>query len=248
MPHSAKPINKGAPDIGALGPQSESLEDVLSRTYAAVEMYFNVTAYGVHDLEDAIGLGLIRRQKFIEWFNTKKDGKPREDRLRSLLARHFDGNFNELVESLFDKGSDIRKRSIGRIVGFCVEGTVFRLKHEAMLDPLFQYQAEFDADEGVEGALDQLKKVVVDLVIKSTPVQQLEFKGQKMVTELFDAFATDPKRLLDERAYDETIQGGGNTPTARVICDYIAGMTDDYATKRYQQLFEPRVGSVFDKL
>jgi dGTPase len=85
-------------------------------------------------------------------------------------------------------------------------------------------------------------------VIKSTAVQQLEFKGQKLVTELFEVFATDPKRLLDSRDFKRTIQGGGSIPTARVICDYIAGMTDEYATKRYQQLFEPRVGSVFDRL
>jgi dGTPase len=93
-----------------------------------------------------------------------------------------------------------------------------------------------------------LKEIVVALVIKSTPVQQLEFKGQKIVSELFSAFATDPKRLLDPRDYKKTIQGGGATATPRVICDYIAGMTDEYATKRYQQLFEPRVGSVFDRL
>lgn len=203
-------------------------------------------AYGVHDLEDAIGLGLIRRKQFIDWF--EKDGKHRKDRLLSLLDQCFAGSFDEFVACLFDKGSEMRKQAIGRMVGFCVEGTVLHEKNDTMSEPLFQYQAEFDKGNGVKEALGQLQAIVVDLVIKSTPVQQLEFKGQKMVTELFEAFATDPKRLLDKRAYRETIQGGGSTPTARVICDYIAGMTDEYATTRYQQLFEPRFGSVFDKL
>jgi dGTPase len=99
-----------------------------------------------------------------------------------------------------------------------------------------------------EWALGILKGLVADLVVKTTQVQQLEFKGQKIVTELFEAFATDPKRLLDPRDYKETVQGGGRIPTPRVICDYISGMTDEYATKRYQQLFAPRIGSVFDKL
>lgn len=205
-------------------------------------------AYGVHDLEDAIGLGLIRRKQFIDWFKVEKGGTLRKDRLVSLLEECFDGSFDEFVASLFDKGSEMRKHAIGRMVGFCVEGTVLHEKNDTMSEPLFRYQAEFEEDNGVKEALAQLQAIVIDLVIKSTPVQQLEFKGQKMVTELFEAFATDPKRLLDERAYEETIQGGGETPTARVICDYIAGMTDEYATTRYQQLFEPRFGSVFDKL
>lgn len=202
-------------------------------------------AYGVHDLEDAIGLGLISRKQFIDWF---AEGTSRREALFGLLDRFFGKDFDRLVKSLFDQGSEERKHTIGRMVGFCVEGTVVEAKFDSMTEPLFRYQAEFREGNGVKNALDQLQAIVVDLVIKCTPVQQLEFKGQKMVTELFEAFATDPKRLLDKRAYKETIQGGGETPTARVICDYIAGMTDEYATTRYQQLFEPRFGSVFDRL
>ncbi|WP_299855272.1 anti-phage deoxyguanosine triphosphatase [uncultured Roseobacter sp.] len=205
-------------------------------------------AYGVHDLEDAIGLRLITKRSFVDWFKVKNDGQPRWQKLQALLDLHFDGNFDNLVKALFEEGTSKRKQVIGRIVGFCVEGTEFRDQHSSFEEPIFRYQASFKAGIGVEEALDQLKAIVVDLVIKATPVQQLEFKGQKMVTELFEAFATDPKRLLDERDHRRTIQGGGSIPTARVICDYIAGMTDEFATTRYQQLFEPRFGSVFDRL
>jgi hypothetical protein len=34
----------------------------------------------------------------------------------------------------------------------------------------------------------------------------------------------------------------------RVICDHVAGMTDDFLLKTYDRLFSPRMGSVFDKL
>ncbi|MCA0930178.1 anti-phage deoxyguanosine triphosphatase [Ruegeria profundi] len=204
-------------------------------------------AYGVHDLEDAIGLGLIRRKDFVDWFK-KKEGNMRISAIQPLLDVFFDGSFDTFQKRLFDEGSGTRKHAIGRMVGFCVEGTQFVESNPNFSEPLFRYQAIFDHDAGVKSALGVLQEVVVDLVIKSTPVQQLEFKGQKMVTELFNAFATDPKRLLDPRDFAQTIQDGGETTTARVICDYIAGMTDEYATRRYQQLFEPRVGSVFDRL
>lgn len=205
-------------------------------------------AYGVHDLEDAIGLNLITRESFIAWFEERAEGVPRKDRLAALLNQFHEGRFDNLVAELFDNGSARRKRSIGRIVGFCVDGTELRDSHPEFSEPLFRYQADFDEQQGVREVLDELQDVVVGLVIKKTPVQQLEFRGQKMVTELFEVFATDPQRLLDPRDYKRTVQGGGDTPTARVICDYIAGMTDDYATTRYQQLFEPRFGSVFDRL
>ena len=34
----------------------------------------------------------------------------------------------------------------------------------------------------------------------------------------------------------------------RQISDFVAGMTDTYLLKTYERLFEPRMGSVFDKL
>ncbi|MEH6521571.1 anti-phage deoxyguanosine triphosphatase [Sulfitobacter sp.] len=206
-------------------------------------------AYGVHDLEDAIGLKLVRHQTFCKWYEEtdKETGKPRTELMKPFLDVHHAGEFADFAEHLFNVDTHARKRVIGHLVGFFVQ----RAKLIRQIEPVFKhdifgYQAVFEKD--IEEALRTLKEIVVELVIKSTPVQQLEFKGQKIVAELFAVFATDPKRLLELRDYRRTIQGGGDIPTPRVICDYIAGMTDEYATKRYQQLFEPRVGSVFDRL
>jgi dGTPase len=206
-------------------------------------------AYGVHDLEDAIGLELIRHQTFCEWYEKidKDTGKIRNTLVQPFLDIHHGGDFDDFAKNLFNKSTQARKRVIGHLVGFFVERTkLVRQSEPAFADDIFAFQAVFDKE--IEEALRTLKEIVVELVIKSTPVQQLEFKGQKIVADLFAVFATDPKRLLDPRDFKRTIQGGGDTPTPRVICDYIAGMTDEYATKRYQQLFEPRVGSVFDRL
>ncbi len=68
------------------------------------------------------------------------------------------------------------------------------------------------------------------------------------MTELFHAFQTDPKRLLPTRDAASYEEAPDDRRKMRVICDYIAGMTDEYATKRYEQLFTPRAGSVFDRL
>jgi dGTPase len=56
--------------------------------------------------------------------------------------------------------------------------------------------------------------------------------------DLFEALSADPERLLPKatgrkwQQAEESSQAG-----MRVICDYIAAMTDGYAQKLHQQLF-----------
>lgn len=196
-------------------------------------------AYGVHDLEDAIGLGLIDQAAF-------RDGVG-ADEIAGFCAWTDGLKYDELVDHLFSPHTYQRKKAIGALVDFCIRHTTLDTSNpHSFGNPIFGYQAVLADD--ARAVQRKLKKLVETQVIFSTTVQQLEFKGQKIVTELFHAFATDPARLLpprDVRRYDEAET---DDLKQRVICDYLAGMTDDYATKRYQQLFEPRVGSVFDRL
>lgn len=206
-------------------------------------------AYGVHDLEDSIGLGIITADNLRSWLSAQDEnrGTQRAKSLEPILKKLHKGSLSTFLERLFHKGTQSRKRVIGGLVGFFVESATLKESSEVEWDTgLFRWNVKLDKAE--REALDTLQAAVVALVIKTPQVQQLEYKGQRIVTELFNAFATDPKRLLDPRDYAKTTQGGGNSSTPRVICDYIAGMTDDYARRRYQQLFEPRSGTVFDPL
>jgi len=196
-------------------------------------------AYGVHDLEDAIGLGLIDRTAFC-------DGVTARD-IAGFCAWPDGLAYDALVDHLFSDHTYQRKNAIGALVDFCIRHTTLdETNSHGFGNPIFGYQAILAED--ARAVLDVLQSLVVKRVIFTTTVQQLEFKGQKIVTELFHAFATDPERLLPPRDVRRYVEAESDDLKARVICDYLAGMTDDYATKRYQQLFEPRVGSVFDRL
>ena len=91
----------------------------------------------------------------------------------------------------------------------------------------------------LEDKFEKVRKHIFDLVkekvIKSTNVQQLEFKGQKLVIELFEALASDPLRLLPSTTVAKYKQVETETEKQRVICDYISGMTDEYATRLYEK-------------
>ena len=197
-------------------------------------------AYGVHDLEDAIALKLMDRHAFEEWFN---DCDVFGKHLDPLLRKHYCGNVRALAKRLFGSPHD-RKLAIGQIVDFFVNAAeVKSVDADGFRCPLFRYGVELEEEN--QTALKALMGIVTKLVTKRLEVQQLEFKGQKIVTELFHAFTIDHERLL-EPGERRRIERGEDKE--RVICDYIAGMTDNYAITRFRQLFVPRAGSVFDKL
>ena len=197
-------------------------------------------AYGVHDLEDTIGLKLIRRQDFEEsleecgWEGTIEP-----------LPDGMEFGWRGFMDRLFSRHTHERKRVIGKLVDVLIRAVVIDT-HPEFPTPIFRYRAALAHPE--REALDTLKRIVHKRVIESVEVQRLRFKGQRIVTELFHAFATDPERLIDEWLDRLSKANGDGTSAERVIRDYIAGMTDDYATERYRQLFMPGAGSVFDRL
>lgn len=103
-------------------------------------------------------------------------------------------------------------------------------------------------EEAPRKMMDRIAELVRYKVIKSSNVQQLEFKGQKLVMELFQALASDPDRLLPHSTHVLYKQADSDRGRMRVICDYVSGMTDDYATRMYEKIYHPHKGSIFDRL
>ena len=186
-------------------------------------------AYGVHDLEDAIKLKLIDRSVF--------EGTVSKDDLKQFCDWSDGIKYDDLVNMLFSQCPYERKKSIGRLVDFCIRHTELDDSNQhGFSHPIFSYQALFPCD--ARKVLDKLKDLVKIKVISSTNVQKPEFKGQKIITKLFNAFATDPTHLLPlEHVKRWKGVRGDKRYEHRVICDYIAGMTDEYATNQYHQLF-----------
>jgi dGTPase len=198
-------------------------------------------AYGVHDLEDAIALGLITEARFKEAVPDTACSSLL-DALKLRYPHETENDvYDDFVKNLFgDSGS--RKRRISRLVHHfitAIEITEF----EQFEEPLLRFRAMMYPVQ--RKFLDALKKLVGDDVIKSPSVQHLEFKGQTMVVAVFEATQTDPKRLLPRDAFARFTDADDDL---RVICDYVAGMTDGHLLKTYERLFSPRMGSVFDKL
>ena len=94
-----------------------------------------------------------------------------------------------------------------------------------------------------------LKHLTYEMVIQSPSLKTVKYRGKDIVTSIFDALDADGGELLlpeDFRqragdAYHETVR-------RRVICDFIAGMTDRYAVEFYGRLKSDSPQTVFKPL
>ena len=105
-------------------------------------------------------------------------------------------------------------------------------------EPLVRFNAWLPEEE--RRLLNSLKAVVFEHVINDPAIQQLRYRSQNMLLELFSAFHAEPERLLPRNTrtrWQLAFTAEGQVSADRVLCDYIAGMTDDYAEHMYRRLF-----------
>jgi dGTPase len=195
-------------------------------------------SYSLHDLEDAVSLGLIARKDWRKHFQDEK---------YSFRFSECGLDLDEYTDRIFSETSYVRKKAIGSLVHKCITNiSISSSGMEGAQDCLLSSNAVMD--EAVKHLMDGIFDLVKEKVIKSPNVQQLEFKGQKLVMELFQALASDPDRLLPRSTMERYGKAGSSIAKMRVICDYVSGMTDDYATRMYEKIYYPHKGSIFDRL
>ncbi|WP_221210931.1 anti-phage deoxyguanosine triphosphatase, partial [Mitsuaria sp. BK037] len=193
-------------------------------------------AYGVHDFEDAIALRMVVRE---DWQEVASFLDPAWATERGL------GSSEEVEAALFGSSAASRKQAIGGLVNAFIISASVRVQ-EGFSHPLLNHRAELEP--AATRFLDGLKDLVVRRVIRNPQVQTLEYRGQQIVVRLFEALQSDPERLLKE-SFQEQLKRAAGVPNARmrVVCDYIAGMTDGYATRMFERLFIPRQGQFSDR-
>jgi dGTPase len=92
---------------------------------------------------------------------------------------------------------------------------------------------------GFSAAMDQknreLKLFLLEHLYRHYRVVRMAEKARRIIQDLFQAYMEAPKQMPPS-FYARTTTDG----VARVVCDYIAGMTDRYALDEHQKLFDPR--------
>jgi dGTPase len=89
-------------------------------------------------------------------------------------------------------------------------------------------------DEEMQGKNLELKSFLLKEMYGNYRVIRMEQKARRVIGELFRSYCDRPEQL-PPHVFARLNHDG----TKRVVCDYIAGMTDRYAMEEYQKLFDP---------
>ncbi|PTM58449.1 anti-phage deoxyguanosine triphosphatase [Desmospora activa] len=182
-------------------------------------------AYATHDLEDAINLGWVHL-----------------DELREVLRQNGEaGKWEEwddavkMLDRLHPRHPDF-KHDLKQLFAFLISGFVNHLtiseEGDSAFSPRIRYRARLP--ESLQQLNQRLKLMVDERVIRSPSVQAMSFKGRRIVRSLFEAI-TDEIQLLpfnDRYRIEEEPQ-----EKERIVCDYIAGMTDPFAIRMAEKLY-----------
>lgn len=79
-----------------------------------------------------------------------------------------------------------------------------------------------------------LKHFLFHNLYRHFKVERMRIKAERYLTNLFETYVKTPTLL--PRKYQKKMEEIGRE---RVVCDYIAGMTDRYALDEFKRLFEP---------
>ena len=193
-------------------------------------------AYGVHDLEDMASLGLVDREKISINYES------------SWATSHgLPLDANQLATQILKKGTERWKRreAASAIINALV--TSIEINEIPGFDhPYLRFTASLSNPARL--FLDSLQDIVMDNVIESTEVRIADFKGMHLISNLFEAILSNTSRILKESFQEDFNLDTNDTARLRVVCDFIAGMTDEYAARYFERLFMPHQGSVFQKL
>lgn len=82
--------------------------------------------------------------------------------------------------------------------------------------------------------LAELQRLLLSGIYRHHQVVRMDSKARRLIRELFAAYLAEPS-LLPPRYFGRIAEQGAH----RVICDYIAGMTDRYCRTECARLFDP---------
>jgi dGTPase len=182
-------------------------------------------AYNTHDIDDGWRAGLFSIAELIEQplFGPA---------LRDIQAKYPGASDSHLM-------ADAVRRVIGELVHNLLAETCRRLdqlKIGHVDDVRAAGQGIVGFDEKAEAEINGLRRFLKERMYRHYEINRMTSKGRRVVRDLFAHFLAEPNCLPTE--WFQHIQS--DTPQqiqARIIADYIAGMTDRYAITEYNRLF-----------
>lgn len=182
-------------------------------------------AYNNHDIDDGLKAGYLDLEELSDvalWTETSR-----------------------LVTIKFPELRGERKvyQTISHLIGILILDLVEQTRsnlHSAGVETLDDIRAHscnlvnFSFDIAAKNR--ELKRFLREKLYHHYKVERMRIKAERFLTMLFESYLSSPALL--PAAYQAKFAEYGRE---RVLCDYLAGMTDRFALDEYQRLFDPYV-------
>ena len=180
-------------------------------------------AYDNHDLDDGLKSGLLNEDDLSGvplWDEAVKDTKKRFSGIDDQIKR------SQIVRYLINlQVSDVVNNAARRIEALDIK---------SVGDLEDQKEKIVGFSEAMSAKRVPFKEALNDRLYRHYRVIRMSNKASRFLKALFQVYCDNPEQLPPQAL--EKIEEMGKY---RVICDYIAGMTDRYALDQYKRLFEP---------
>jgi dGTPase len=186
-------------------------------------------AYNSHDVDDGLRANLLDlgrlhdaalvREQYDSVRRACPGVSPRRA-IHEMVRRLVNRQVTDLIETSLEKIAAAGVRD--------VEGV------RSCGEPLIGFSPAMAAQH------QELKRYLFQHLYHHFRVHRMGAKAGRIVSELFDAFFDDPRLLPEDyqskaRTQEQQI---GEAGRARVVADYVAGMTDRYAIAEHARLFD----------
>lgn len=206
--------------------------DLRLKTYASLEAQAAAiaddVAYNNHDVQDGLAADLFTL-----------------DDLRAEVPMM--GEVIEGVQKQYPTlaGTRLHAEIIREMIGLMVMDVLTETKNRIRVDGIKTVEDVRAAKRQIVSFSDDmfekvqaLRKFLFKRMYLHYTVNRMRRKAEQIVGDLFDVFLERPECLPNEWQDKVSAAGKNKNAKARVVCDYIAGMTDRYAKVEHARLFD----------
>ena len=125
-----------------------------------------------------------------------------------------------------------------------VLGTTHRDRINTLVTDMIWYtkeSGELGMTPEIEKAMQALRSFMFERVYRNPVAKGEESKARRILQQLYEHYIKHPEKLPADFQPQISFEG-----MPRIVCDYIAGMTDKYAMYKYSELFIPTAWQVRD--
>jgi dGTPase len=190
---------------------------------AQVTDYADEIAYNNHDIDDGLTSQMIELESLREVSLWEEHFRAMEQRFPQVPRKiQWRQTVRMIIDSLV---SDLCAETLRRLAALCIV-QIEDVRHASQ--PLVGFS------QAMEHQNAELKIFLLEHLYRHYRVIRMAEKARRIIHDLFNVYADSPRQMPPSFSTRIPTEG-----MPRVVCDYIAGMTDRFALEEHRKLFDP---------